>query len=272
MSQRLTSNHIAIAYNNRIRADLIKICEVFFSNTPIKHFSYCRLFYDGLSLLYLRTTKEITEFILDKNSSNAGDFHNAVRYTLSIQDELHHFLWPYHTSDFNLSMYASQNVCHGLSIYRKQKNYIECWSFATTHDHPYISNFYFDNLATLHKFITYFSECANSIIETGSQTAVSTMSKKLDMSPLPQSYQKPMLIGNNYGARNDAISVKGYIPTPREQECLTYLIQGKSAKQTAYLMNISSRSVESYLHNLKTKTGCHKGVELVSKFNQYTKL
>lgn len=51
--------------------------------------------------------------------------------------------------------------------------------------------------------------------------------------------------------------------SPREQEILFYLIRGKTAKSTAKLLNLSPRTVETYLQHLKTKLGCRTKSELI---------
>lgn len=53
--------------------------------------------------------------------------------------------------------------------------------------------------------------------------------------------------------------------TKRERECLLYLSQGKSAKEIARLLNLSWRTIEYYIENMKKKWGCTKRTELVVK-------
>ena len=42
----------------------------------------------------------------------------------------------------------------------------------------------------------------------------------------------------------------------RERQCLKLLMQGKSAKETAKLLKLSSRTVEFYFENIKNKSNC----------------
>jgi len=42
----------------------------------------------------------------------------------------------------------------------------------------------------------------------------------------------------------------------REKQCLKWLLEGKSSKITANLMGLSSRTIESYFENIKSKLGC----------------
>lgn len=49
----------------------------------------------------------------------------------------------------------------------------------------------------------------------------------------------------------------------QERECLKHLLQGKTAKETASLMNLSFRTVEYYFENVKNKLQCFYKRELI---------
>jgi DNA-binding CsgD family transcriptional regulator len=51
----------------------------------------------------------------------------------------------------------------------------------------------------------------------------------------------------------------------RQSECLHYLVRGMTAKQIAQTLNLSHRTVEFYLDNLKVKLQCKTKAELVNK-------
>ncbi len=53
--------------------------------------------------------------------------------------------------------------------------------------------------------------------------------------------------------------------TEREFECLLFLLEGKSAKVIASIMNISKRTVEVHFYNIKKKMLCRSRTELISK-------
>lgn len=55
-----------------------------------------------------------------------------------------------------------------------------------------------------------------------------------------------------------------YEVTRREIECLYYLSLGKSSKQIASTLNISSRTVEFHLKNLRNKTGAKNRLQLLN--------
>ena len=51
--------------------------------------------------------------------------------------------------------------------------------------------------------------------------------------------------------------------TDREWECLQLYFQGKSAKETGELLNISRRTVESYFASIKRKFKVHSKSDIL---------
>lgn len=56
--------------------------------------------------------------------------------------------------------------------------------------------------------------------------------------------------------------------TPREQQIAEYLLAGKTAKESAQILGLSARTIESYVNTLKNKLGCQKRSELILKLFQ----
>lgn len=65
------------------------------------------------------------------------------------------------------------------------------------------------------------------------------------------------------------ISKRAIQLTPREQVCLSFLLAGNLPKQIAVKMNISIRTIEYHLSNIKRKCKCRNTLQLVSKVNGY---
>ncbi len=51
--------------------------------------------------------------------------------------------------------------------------------------------------------------------------------------------------------------------TFREAQCAYYLYQGKTIRKVAAILNVSSRTVETHVNNLKIKIGCRKKSDLI---------
>jgi len=56
----------------------------------------------------------------------------------------------------------------------------------------------------------------------------------------------------------------------RERECVNYMAKGYTAKKIAKELNISNRTVEAYLDNVKRKLRCQNRAELIYKIFQTT--
>ena len=76
----------------------------------------------------------------------------------------------------------------------------------------------------------------------------------------------PSLVKSGYnleilkGVGMELYSQKASLLSKRERECLIFLLQGKTAKETAANLGLSPRTVESYFENIKKKLECwHKG-------------
>ncbi len=59
---------------------------------------------------------------------------------------------------------------------------------------------------------------------------------------------------------------KEVILTKREYECLLHLSRGKTMKETAQKLQISSRTIESYLASARKKTGFIPRSKLIDTF------
>lgn len=76
--------------------------------------------------------------------------------------------------------------------------------------------------------------------------------------------QKNHFISSSKQASYMIIDENDALLTPREAECLYFLLKGKSAKETAELMTISSRTVEQHLDSLKDKFNCNTKLQLIA--------
>ena len=78
--------------------------------------------------------------------------------------------------------------------------------------------------------------------------------------PVKPGYYNDFLKG--LGMKN--YSEKASLLSQRERECLNLLLQGKTAKETAALLRLSFRTVESYFEIMKRKLNCTNKGQLFS--------
>lgn len=61
---------------------------------------------------------------------------------------------------------------------------------------------------------------------------------------------------------------QGKYLTQRELECMLGFLNGNTINQVAHKLDLSPRTVEFYLNNMKRKLKCRTKTELINKFNQ----
>lgn len=69
--------------------------------------------------------------------------------------------------------------------------------------------------------------------------------------------------------RDYLIDTQRIIFSSRELESLYHLCQGRTAKLTAREMDISPRTVETYIENIRIKTACSNKLEVIGRFARY---
>ena len=55
----------------------------------------------------------------------------------------------------------------------------------------------------------------------------------------------------------------------REEQCVRYLLEGMSNKQIAWQLQLSTRTIEFYLDNVKSKLSCKNKTQLIVKLARF---
>jgi DNA-binding CsgD family transcriptional regulator len=149
--------------------------------------------------------------------------------------------------------------------------YIEAYLFGMNRDARDAENYYFDNNDLLLKFVDYFKDAAKPIIEIPSESHLAHLEQSFDFHQIPDEqlttdkvsqflkevHVEKRLIQGEY---------KEVKLTKREIECLDYLALGYGMKGVADILDLSSRTVESYINNAKLKTGYSSKQLLLTQF------
>jgi DNA-binding CsgD family transcriptional regulator len=165
--------------------------------------------------------------------------------------------------------------CHinsSLVIVEKNKNGMEGFGFGSDLTNNTIDHIYLNELGLLRKFRDFFKKEAKSLIlaEEANPLSLKEMigAAVFDSAPpLPQIEDR---------ARNQLLRYLGLQApprlSPRESWCLALTLQGKSAGRIAKELEISLRTVEYYIENVKNKFGCNLKVELFERALQLKEL
>lgn len=152
------------------------------------------------------------------------------------------------------------NLDHCLAIVTKNTTECEFAFFAAPVENKRVINSYITQLEKLRRFVNFFKLENSKLLE------------KLNYNQVNLNR-----IISNFNDRDNVLEIpptKGHTTlsfdklTTREQECLFHFLQGKTAKETGFALNLSHRTVEDHITNLKIKLGCHNKRDLHMIFSK----
>lgn len=150
---------------------------------------------------------------------------------------------------------AKFGIKYGITFVEPVLDGCEFYFLGSSSNNKNVINKYLSNFYLLEKFIANFHESARDIF------------KKIEPERLiikDRSENKLVFnTDNNIDKYPFLASIYDYKFTPRELDCIPLMLRGLSAKQIAEHLNISFRTVEMYIDNLKQKTNTHTKNELL---------
>lgn len=185
-------------------------------------------------------------------------------------------IWP---SQSNLPVYRYArdhlNSDNGITIIKRNNEHTEFYFFSSSVGNDQIVNVYVNYLDMLEKFILYFNNRAEKIFAKAERDKIIMPSHLYQQDTNRIKLNLPAVdiinnIINDMRIKNYRIKHKNYSNvrlSSRELECIFLYYTGKTAKETALLLSISSRTVETYFQNIKNKLNCYTKDQIV-KFLQ----
>jgi len=209
------------------------------------YFQYLRCYDDG-SINCLTNNTGLFEYTKDYHDepivfSAFEEEHENVPFYWFLWDEA---LPP--TAPLQLAR-EKFNIHNGLTLVRRTKNYYDMIAVALPYEHANPGSFYLNKIKAIEQFIYDFDKQNKDLLQIMDKSAIALPNAYRDVN-----YQELCL-------SQGKIKVKGrggmtYLTT-QELACLRFVLQGFSYKQIAQLLEISPRTVETYLIRVKQRTG-----------------
>jgi len=238
------------------RDDVQKICDPVLSSIGINYFNYIKIY-----------NQDCSRELLTNNADWIAHFYqNALYNSVGAVDVEHllpkgYFLWS--EMDIKDPIYLQGrdyfNIDHGITFVIKRNDVTYLYIFASSREQHAINNFYVANIDLLQHFIHYFNDKGHDLIKESEKHKI--------ILPSPQNIM-PERVNNIFiseGIRNDFLNsapVTRYFLfsesedlylTTKQAECAKLLANGASPKKIAKIMNISHRTVEGYVLDIKQK-------------------
>lgn len=258
--------------------DVCRICHPLFKKTPLHFFSYA-IMYDSGEMMYFSTHPELADRLFVNGIYSSFEELNlfnsfGMRSTL-LSPNLQLPLGGVSADKYRemISTAADASLHYGLFIVDRFSSYYRICGFGShTYDISMI-NFYINAFPQLEKFIPYFEKVASHLIDKYEESdlvfldlyhniAIQTAMDEMGSIMVPQ---LDFLRGRKYQANGGVIDLF----TSRERECLDLIAQGFTMKNAARKLDISHRTVEQHLRNVKDKFGLNTKNQLVELWHEY---
>lgn len=234
------------------------VCKDFLNTFGFSYFQYLRCYADG-SVGLLTNDTNLFEYIQTVENSPvvASSFKNE-----HVNFHSYWFLWDEELPEAPVEIAREKfNIRNGITLVRRSKDYYDMIAVALPKEQPNPGSFYLNKLKGIEQFVHEFDKDNRALIDIMDKNPIA----------LPQPYRDP-----NYKdicLTNGRVKVTGKLGithiTTQELACLRLLSQRASYKKIAQILEISPRTVESYLLRIKQRTGYTQRLDLERMIAQY---
>lgn len=251
----LTSKHPLLTLSQEF-AMLCKPLELF----NITHITYQKQFKNGARISLSNKPQWIEDYYnLSLYSTSLFESQDAVQADFSV--------W---LGEYDLDVYKHgklyYNTACSISVTEPVHDGYEVYIFATAGEHAKAIQYLSNHKEIIYHFILYLKDRGKKLLNVAEQNSLLLPKPRVleeanlaflineqeiqTMQQLKNQFFKSTPVYKYSFEKGPATGVK---LTHRELLCLAYLLNNKTAEETANLMNLSRRTVESYLNNIRTK-------------------
>lgn len=218
----------------------------FTAKTGITYFEHVITPKHGNSLLICSDPYYISRFFEKKYSRPEPDIYPKSGI----------FLWSgisaLHAYDEQMiDMQQNFNIDHGITFINAGDEKLESFDFATTTDRQDLVNYYLNNQGELQGFFNSYKDQFERFFVK--------LAENIPKIPLRPKHFRTRNISDNQIATF----------TTREIECLELLCKAFTAKMTARALDISPRTVERHLENIKIRLNIKYKAELINVYSAW---
>ncbi|GGI82366.1 helix-turn-helix transcriptional regulator [Legionella impletisoli] len=233
-----------------------ELCDPILSQVGISYFNYIKIYHQDCSRELLTNNPEwISHF-----------YKNALYNSIGAIDVEHllpkgYFLWS--EMDIKDPIYLQGrdffDIDHGISFVVKRDDVTYLYIFAANRSQHEINNFYVRNIDLLQHFIHYFNDSGQHLIQLAGKNRIYLPEPQIiyprAVSPYSLSHDAKKQFFeatkiSRYFLLNESDDL--YL-TPKQADCAALLIKGFTSKEIAKKMNLSYRTVEGYVLEIKKK-------------------
>lgn len=248
-----------------------------FKSTPISFFSYAKM-YDSGNMVFFNTDSESTEKLVSHGYyatlEELNLFHSFGLKTTLMSPRLPLPLGVKASAEKYsgmVSVAAELSLFYRYFVIDRGADHYRVCGFGTHINKSSIITFYLNALPLFERFIRYFESQARDMIDEYCPNDLICLDKYHEKIIVNENADTSFLIPQlnfnfRYGYENN---LDRKVLTVRECECLGLIAQGYTMKSASRKLNISHRTVEQHLRNIKEKFRVNTKNELLDIWYQY---
>jgi DNA-binding CsgD family transcriptional regulator len=223
-----------------LRSKIQEVSQNFFNSFGFSYFQYLRCFADG-SVGYLTNNTSAFEYFQQ-------DGNKPLVYSALDTAHSYWFLWDEKLPEIPVKIVRERCGIHnGLTYVRRTKHYYDMIAVGLPKEQENAGTFYLNKFKAIENFIFEFDKDNKDLIQVMTKNPIAIPERYRD-----ENYKEMCL-------PHGKIKIAGYDKetyiTSQEIACLRLLFQGFSHKVIAQTLNLSVRTVETYIQRVKQRTG-----------------
>ncbi|NNM60232.1 MAG: helix-turn-helix transcriptional regulator [Legionellales bacterium] len=158
------------------------------------------------------------------------------------------------------------NLDMGFMFIEKNASQATIFSVAASKENGRNLSYFINNFSLFRRFFQYYINEIRAFVEQPADNAIDLISL-LNKDFFEPSFPSYIKNDKQYRFMQQITGQKIHVKflTPREKQCLNALLEGLTAKQTASILNLSVRTVEHFLEEIKQKLNCTNKSALFQK-------
>ena len=263
-----TTNKSACQYSLSVTERVENVCKPLKEYMGIKCFGYLRIFNDCRYIHLINGYRDFQKHYFS-NLHTEGAIFDTYNKNTPMGDH-HTFIWPHKlpVEDHAMIYLHGWDIWNGVNIIHRSEDYIEIFAFTFNRETSDQTLFFTRNTNCLIKFVKYFKyKCADlTNTEDKSKLAVYRDKFSIKYSPKNNNREKflsSLKLGSGFVQCHDKL----VNISKREAQCLNFLRQGLSCKSIAIELNLSNKTIEHYIQNLKNKLEINYKEQLIRNAN-----
>lgn len=251
MSQLSETQKKNIYIRSQFIDERIKSFSADLKNYGVNFFTYSRVYKDN-KFIFLCDNEDWYKVKLENNLFDFNGFvcvneiksNNFSKYVVSGTPQ----------EDVKLLSYMhTLGLWNSIDYYWVTDHYIEVTHFGGALHNPCMINFYINNSLLLEYYIFLFRQKFHDILEPPDDILLIPLNDKMPDFEENQEIFNALLTND---LKNFPLTIKNqvYSISRRQAQCLGLCLYGKTAKEIARFLDISFRTVEDHISNLKYKT------------------